>query len=91
MYSTEDYDDGRPAYYFVDATWNTTYLGDDLEEPYTETVSLFLHDPSDEDEVLYVFNEMTDFDQVPDVIHVGEIDTASTFQHYTDPDNFIDV
>lgn len=88
MYSTEDYDDGRPAYYFIEATWDPTHPD---EEPYTETVSLLLHDPSDEDEVGYVFEEMTDFDQAPDSLRVGEIDTAETYHHYMDPDNFIDV
>lgn len=91
--SPKEYPDyeGRAGYYEVEVTWGTDEEGNVLSTPETETLELFLNDPTDEQEVQEAFDEYDDWIREPASLEVGFVIDSLTHEYYSDPSNFTDI
>lgn len=91
--SPKEYPDyeGRAGYYEVEVTWDTDEDGNQLDTPETETLELFLSDPTDEQEVQEVFDEYDEWVRKPASLKVGYVIDSLTHEFYSDPANTVDI
>lgn len=62
-----------------------------LDTPETETLELFLNDPTDEQEAQEAFDEYDDWIREPASLEVGFVIDSLTHEYYSDPSNFTDI
>lgn len=91
--SPKEYPDyeGRAGYYEVEVTWDTDEDGNHLDTPETETLELFLSDPTDEQEVQEMFDEYDEWVRKPASLKVGYVIDSLTHEFYSDPANTVDI